>query len=98
MYVVESLRPFDLTVHCGSNHQANEVTTHTGAILVSMEPGCVGQTYFGRFMAAEVVAQATAVISPGTLDNNTLSNLEILDDQMGNYPHSLRTWAGKKKS
>ena len=46
LYMVEATHRFDLTVHCGPHHQDNEVSSHTGAILVQLAPGCVGQTFF----------------------------------------------------
>ena len=52
LFVVEAYHRYDVTIHCGPNHHENEMSSHAGAILVSIAPGCVGQTSLGRFTAA----------------------------------------------
>ena len=88
LYVVEAQIRFDVTVHCGPNHKDNEVSSHQGTIVVQLSPGCVGQTFFGRFAATEVVAQTTIFVSPAHLNTSVgeqlaqLENWEEFDDTL----------------
>ena len=81
LYEVEANHRYVVTVHCGPNHQENEMSSNTVAILVSLAPGCVGQTAFGRFTATEVVAQVMVHVGPSHIE----SALEPILGQLGQW-------------